>query len=205
MHARSTGISGDPGSVDAGITYVRDEVMPAITAMAGCVGLSLLVDRDSGRLIATSSWHDPESLHASDEPLAPMRARGAEILSGTVEVEEWEVEAMHRDHATHDGSCCRVTWARVPDVDGFVVGWREQVLPRLEQEMAGFCSASLLVDRSAGRACGTVGFDSRDDLVATREQAAAMRGLASKELGIEILDHAEFDLVIAHLRVPEMV
>lgn len=205
MHARSTSISGDPGSVDEAIAFVRDEVMPAITAMDGCVGLSLVVDRDSGRLIATSSWHDPESLHASDEPLAPMRARGAQILDGAAEVDEWEVAVMHRDHATHEGTCCRVTWARVPDVNGFVEGWRGQLLPRIEQEMEGFCSASLLVDRDAGRACGTVSFDSREALVATREQAAKMREVASHEVGIEILGHAEFDLVIAHLRVPEMV
>ena len=45
MHARSTTITGRPEAVDEGIAFVRDEVQPAITAMDGCLGLSLVVDR----------------------------------------------------------------------------------------------------------------------------------------------------------------
>src|SRR5215211_331392 len=52
MYARSTTIQAQPTSIDAGITHMRDKVMPAIEAVDGCVGLSLLVDRTSGRCIA---------------------------------------------------------------------------------------------------------------------------------------------------------
>src|SRR4029078_4650223 len=109
MYARSTTIQGDPGSIEAGIAYIRDDVMPAITAMDGCPGLSLVVDRASGRCIATSSWDSAESLRASADQLASYRARGGDILGGTPAVEEWEVAAMHRDHATADGASCRVS------------------------------------------------------------------------------------------------
>ena len=46
MYARSTTVRGDPQSVDDGIAYVRDEVMPAVQQMDGCIGLSMLADRD---------------------------------------------------------------------------------------------------------------------------------------------------------------
>ena len=56
VYARSTTIQAQPSSIDDGIAFVRSEVMPALTAMDGYIGLSLLVDRESGQCIATSAW-----------------------------------------------------------------------------------------------------------------------------------------------------
>ncbi len=204
MHARSTTITGDPAALDTAIAFITDEVMPAVTAMQGCVGLSLVVDREHGRAIVTSSWHDLGAMQASDEQLVDLRARGGEILGGQPQVDEWEVALMHRDHTAHEGSCCRITWARSRDLDRTAEGWRDQMLPRVEQ-LPGFCSASLLLDRDGGRGCVTVSFDSRAELEATREAATGMRAQAEETLGAQILEHAEFELVIHHLRIPELV
>ena len=38
MFARSTTINGDSGAIDAGIAYVRDQVMPMLTEMPGSWG-----------------------------------------------------------------------------------------------------------------------------------------------------------------------
>jgi quinol monooxygenase YgiN len=204
MFARSTTIHGEPGAIETGITFIRDEVMPAITAMDGCIGMSLLVDRESGRCIATSSWRDEASMRATDEALSAFRTRGGEILGGAPQVEEWEVAVMHRDHASQEGACCRVTWARSTDLDATLEMWRTRVLGRIEQ-MPGFCSASLLVDRARGITCGTATFDSHEALAATRESAREIRDMAARELGVEFLDVAELDLALAHLRLPELV
>ena len=56
LFARTTTIKADPDKIDAGIAHVRDQVIPAVTAMDGCVGMSLLVNRVTGRCIATSAW-----------------------------------------------------------------------------------------------------------------------------------------------------
>lgn len=204
MHARSTTITGDPASVGDTITYVRETVMPMLASMDGCLGLSLVVDREIGRVIATSSWHDEEAMHAGDRALGPMRAEGGKILGGSPHIEEWEVEMMHRDHATGADSCCRVTWARPADLDTFVAAWREQMLPRIEA-MPEFAGVSMLVQRASRRVCVTVAFDSRAGVLATREDAALLREHAVVHLDAEILDLAEMDLEIAHLRVPELV
>ena len=204
MFARSTTIKGDPGAIDAGIAYIRDEVMPTLLMQDGCVGMSLVVDRDSGRCIATSSWRDEQSMHVSDEMLAPARARAGELLGGSPQVEEWEVAVMHRDHATSGGACCRITWARPRELDRGIEMWRTTVLGELEM-MSGFCSASMLLDRSRGMTVSTAVFDSREALMATRERARELRDQTAREHGVAFLDVEEFDLAIAHLRIPELV
>jgi len=204
MYARSTTIMGDPGSIDAGIAHVRDEILPTVSTMDGCLGMSLVVDRETGRCIATTSWDTAEAISASRGPVTPLRERASEILGGTSVVEEWEVAAMHRDHVSHEGCACRITWTRARDLDTTVDFWRGTLLSRFEA-MAGFCSASMLIDRAGNRTCGTLTFDSQAALEASREDAAMIREMAAREVGVEFLDVAEFELALGHLRLPELV
>ncbi len=58
MYARSTTVHGNPAAIDVGIAYVREAVIPAVRDMDGCIGLSMLVDRASGRCIVTTARAD---------------------------------------------------------------------------------------------------------------------------------------------------
>lgn len=205
MFARSTTIMGDPSTLDDGIAYVRDEAMPRITGLDGCVGLSLMVDRESGQCIVTSSWESEDAMRASDVDMAPMRSRGGEIVGGDPRLEEWEVAVMHRDHAAPEGARCRATWLRTDhtDLDRAIDIFRMALLPRLEA-LPGFCSASLFVSRERARACVTTTFDSAADLESSRDEAWAIRDAGVREAGVDVIDVAEFELALAHLRVPEM-
>ena len=206
MYARSTSIQGDPARIDEGISYVREEVMPAVTGMDGCIGMSMLVNRETGRGIVTSSWMSEDEMRATGGQVSPLRNRGAEIMSGEAEVREWEIAVMHREHEAREGSWCRVTWLKCPpeDVESTLDYFRDTVMTRLE-EVDGFCSASMLIDRATGECCGTARFESREALEATREMAQGMRDKRSTESAVEFGDIEECELVIAHLRVPELV
>ena len=89
-----------------------DSAMPALEGIDGCVGLSLLVDRTSGRCIVISSWESEEAMRASEEAVRPIRDRAAELLGGSRQVEEWKIAAMHREHRASEGACVRATWVR---------------------------------------------------------------------------------------------
>ena len=204
MFVRSTTIHGDPASIDAGIALVRDEILPTVTGMDGCQGMALVVDRESGRGIATTAWETEEAMRSTRESVAPMRARAAEIFGGPADVEEWEVAVMHRDHASPPGACCRITWTRTTEPGNVGEMWAANVLPRIEA-LQGFCSASFMIDHATGRAVGTVVFDSREAMEATREEGARIREQGAREADVEFLEVAEFELALAHLRLPELV
>lgn len=204
MYARSTTVHAKLESIDAGIAHIRDEVLPAIQSM-GCIGLSMLVDRRSGRCIATSAWESQDAMRATAEQVRPIRDRALEILGGTSEVEEWDIAVMHRNHNSHEGACVRTTWMRVEptELDRAVDVYKLASLPALE-ELDGFCSASLLIDRASGRAVSSVTYDSLEAMEGNREQASAVRAAGTEEARAEVLDVCEFELALAHLHVPEM-
>lgn len=209
MFARSVTITADPGHIDAGIEYVRDEAFPAIAEMDGCVGTSLLVDRDSGRCIAASAWETEEAMTASEQQLRPVRGKAGEIMhaTGEPEMRMWEVAVMHRMTDAPHATAARGTWLRVTDLAGIddAIGvFRHGVLPAMEQ-VDGFCSASLLVDRATGMAVSTTSFTGTDAMVASRGMADQVRARASSEAGAEVVDVAEFELTLAHLHLPELV
>ncbi|WP_029433175.1 antibiotic biosynthesis monooxygenase [Blastococcus sp. URHD0036] len=206
MYARSTTIRGLTGAIDAGIAYIREEALPAVREMPGCVGLSLLTDRDTGRSIATSAWRDEETMRASAELVHLMRERLVAAFGAELEVEEWEIAVLQRAHTMHDHGAARVTWLQVDDgqMDRLLDAYRSALMPRL-QELPNFCSLSLLVDRAADRAVSTVTFHSRVALEAVRDRARVMRDELTGSVGARVLDVAETDVVLSHLRVPEMV
>jgi quinol monooxygenase YgiN len=205
MYARSTTIHGDPGSVDATTTYVRDEVMPAVQGMDGCLGLSMLADRDTGHCIVTTSWQDEAAMHASTDGVRSAAERTAELLGGAPELQEWEIAAMHRVLEAQ-GARSRVTWLRTePEaVNRAVDAVRLSLMPKLD-DLPGFCSVSVMVRRGEGLTVAAVSYDSRTHLEQAGEGAREFREQFAPAMGIEVLDTAEFDVAIAHLRVPETI
>lgn len=205
MYARTTTFDARPGSIDDGIAYCRDEVLPLILGIDGCIGLSMMVDRDTGRCIATSAWESEEAMRSSMDQLVAVRDRAGEILGATPEIHEWEIGGLHRAHRTADGACTRVSWMQGdPGGSDRIVEVFREVLPTLES-WDGFCSASLMLDRTSGMAVITTTWDSRDSLEQSRQRADQTRAQAAEDSGSRISEVEEFELVIAHLRVPELV
>ena len=206
VHARTTSLQADRTKIDEGIAYARDNVLPAVMQIDGCVGMSMLVDHESGRCIATTAWRDEAAMRESADKVAPLRdAALASFGVTTSDVDTWEIAVVHRDHFVPDGACARVTWlSGDPDTAERAVDvYRMGVLPRV-QELAGFCSSSFMIDRAAGRAVGTVMFETRADLEASREMAGQIRSAAISQAGAMVDDVAEMEVAFAHLHVPEM-
>ncbi|WP_330253392.1 hypothetical protein OG874_01910 [Nocardia sp. NBC_00565] len=206
MYARSSTITAQLSSIDNGIAYLRDDLMPNLPEIEGWVGMSLMADRASGRCIATTAWESEAAMRDSREQVQALRDGLAQALNGPIElVEEWEIAVMHRDQLAGDSACTRCTWVRgdPANIDRSINTFKTRVLPAAEQ-IAGFRSASLFVDRATGRAVGATTWASREAMDNSREQTERIRTGAVQKMGAGVLEVAEFELCFAHLRVPEM-
>jgi quinol monooxygenase YgiN len=206
MYARSTTIRGNPRAMDEGIGYVRDEFMPAVRQMDGCVGLSMFYDRETGRSIVTSAWADAESLRRSTDGVTAMRQRAAEIMGGPAEVQEWEIAVLHRLHGVHYGACARVIWteSHPTQLNHMVDAFRMSVIPRVE-DLPGLVSVSLMIDRPSGRSATSVTYDCRESRKEAEAPGMALREEFTQQMGMTVTEVAVFDVAFAHLHVPETV
>jgi hypothetical protein len=205
MYVRSTTVLADPRAIDAGVRFLRQNVMPTLEKTEGCVGLSMLADRESGRCIAATAWTTEQAMRATAERLRPVRNRFALALGGQdADVREWEVAVVHRERPAGDGAGTQVTWARVQPnhLDDLLEAYRTNLLPRL-QELPGFCAVSLLVDRRNGRTVSVTAFSDRQAAGLARKEARLLRDQFALAMGARIVDVAEMDLALAHLRIPE--
>jgi hypothetical protein len=95
----------------------------------------------------------------------------------------------------------RVSWVHVEpeQVDRLAELYRMVLLPTIV-EFAGFCSASVLLDRPSGHAVSSVTFDSYQAMRTTRTLAVGVR----EHVDGEVLEVDELQLAVAHLRVSEL-
>src|SRR4051794_3562631 len=140
VHARSTTIQAQTSTIDGGIAYMRDDVMPELENLDGYVGMSLLVDRESGRCVITAAYESEDAMQASADKANQLRSQASDKFGGSIEkIEEWEIAVLHRDHESNEGACARVTWIKIPpdQADRATGFYKSDVLPSVE-ELAGF-------------------------------------------------------------------
>ncbi len=202
MYARTTIIRGDHQGIGDGMAYIRDEAMPQMRFMDGFVGISMLAEGSSGRCIVTSAWADENTMNSHAEKMTKMRDRLVQSFHGDPDVDEWEIAVVHRVHPAGDGGHAHVAWVRADDVDKLVEAYKNTLLPELES-LPGFSSVSLMVDRAGGRLVSTVTFESPEALKRAHARAHELGDGLAAELGAEVTDKADMDLLMAHLHVPE--
>jgi heme-degrading monooxygenase HmoA len=206
MYARTNTVRGDPSTIDESIAYIRDEVMPLVQGMDGFIGLSMLADRVSGVSVVTTAWRTEEAVHASDEGVRASREHAAQVSGAVPEVAVYEIAVMHRLHETAEGARTRVIWGSTEpgQMEDMLSSFRMLMMPKME-ELPGFAACTMMVDRATSRTALAVTYDSADTMRQANERAAQLRSESPSMIGMRIDEVAEFDLVIAHLRVPETV
>lgn len=206
VYARSTSFQARAGTIDEGIAEVRDRVMPAAMALEGCVGLSMICDRESGLCVTTSAWTTRKALDQSGQSMLAHLQHGSEIFGSAPSFDLWEIAIVHRHGVSGQGARVRCTWLNLDpaELSHSFETYRLVMLPAFD-DMQGFCSAGLMVDPATGRAVSSVTFASQELMVASRPATERLRSRTAEDVGNTVADIEEFELVLAHLHVPETV
>ena len=93
MHARINTLQMDPQRIDDALRQVEQNDIPAFREIDGFRGFTVLVDRSSGKVVATSYWDSEEQMRASEDAVKEARERAAETggASSEAQVERYEV------------------------------------------------------------------------------------------------------------------
>jgi hypothetical protein len=205
MFVRATTINADPARLDAGIAFVKDHVVPAVSTLPGTLGLSMFADRETGTTTVTTAWETEKDRAESDALLTTLRAKGSRILGGGTPVTElFELAVIDRLRPAESGFCSRFTRVTIDpvNVEEAIDAYTSSTLHDL-QLLDGYCGAVLLVDRIRGLGVVSVTFDNRAHLEASRPKAEEIRRTGLAKAGAEVDEVREAEIVIAGIRLPQ--
>ena len=92
MHARATTLTMDPAKVDEMIARLEREDLDKLKATDGFRGMTVMVDRSSGKGVGTTYWDSEEAMKAAEQIGEETRGHAAEAGgAGEPVVERFEV------------------------------------------------------------------------------------------------------------------
>jgi hypothetical protein len=149
MYARVNTIFGTEDKVSAGVAHIEESDRNAVESADGNRGLTTLVDRTGGVIVAMSYWDDPQ--RSSDAVLTQARESAAVAAGGELVAESFEVAVAERRVVPAPGAAVRMTRVQLEParVDAGLAFVHDELLQRLSAG-SGLCSAELLIDREIG-------------------------------------------------------
>jgi heme-degrading monooxygenase HmoA len=191
VHVRQVTFRG-ARNIDAGVAYIRDDVLPMMNAQHGFRGISVSADHAGEVLGALTVWASEEDLDASDSALDKARDGAVKVVGGVMTVESFEqtTEAIARLPVA--GNTVIVTRLTVhpSNIDDQVAFFERDLLPAIEAQ-PGFCAMRAMVNRRYGRCVVGIVWESRGTLDAYMtsmpgaRQIATERGVRFDELSLE--------------------
>ncbi len=194
MYTRLLTFSGAT-NIDAGVDYLRNEVLPVLNAQRGYRGVSASADRPGALLSTLTLWDTEADRAASDSALGKAREEALDLVGGSLSVENHEEVANAVTKPPGPGCALFVSRLSMDpaSVEDNIAFFKDQVMPMI-QAAPGFCALRNMADRQTGRALVGVVFEDRASLDAyaalsdERRAPALARGITFGETSIrEIL------------------
>lgn len=204
MFVRSTELRTDPEAVEAGIAYFKNTVAPKLGAMPGNLGVSLIVNRETGEAVGSTFWESLEAMNAAEEAGQQSRQGSAQETSGrVVDVDRYEIVLLDRKGEAGGRRFARANtlYAATGKQDASVAFMTDTVVARL-REMDGYLGATAGINRFTGRAFFVSAWASPEARAASAEAVAALREQAREVAGAGGVRVVEGETVILQMKQP---
>jgi heme-degrading monooxygenase HmoA len=184
MHARVVTITG-ARNIDAGISFLRDTLLPVLRDQKGYRGLNASADRSRGVMRVLTLWDTEAERDASWDALAPMRQDGQDTMGGDMSSNTYEVLLQEiGDVPPAPGSALMLMPVSMEParVDEHLATFRSDILPEIKAA-PGFQAVRLLMNRSAGEGMTATFWSGQGAMMGaaaaaeSRRQRAAARGV----------------------------
>jgi heme-degrading monooxygenase HmoA len=187
-------------NIDAGVTYLRDEVLPVLHAQRGYRGVTASASRSERVIGILSLWDTEDDRDASDSALGKARQEAAKLVGGDLSVETFELLVAEMREPADVGSALMVTRlsmepAKIDENLGF---FTSEVLPRITAA-PGFRALRNMVNRQSGEGVVGSAWADQDAMMAASEQAMARRPEAISR-GVNFGETSYREIVFADLR-----
>jgi heme-degrading monooxygenase HmoA len=84
-------VEGSAQGLDAGLTFMKEKVLPSLEGMAGLRAVLVGIDRGNNRSMIATIWNTAEQRQASEAQVAGLRQEATAAAEGQVTVELFEV------------------------------------------------------------------------------------------------------------------
>jgi hypothetical protein len=204
LHVEVNRITGDPLRLDDAISYIANEVRPAVERQPGNLGMSLLIDPEAGTAGFESFWASNGALVDSEDVIAASAREAARRAGGTVTRERYEVLVFEREEPWRGGEGVRVTRmnvdpSKLSNTEDAVAWYGDTAVPSLT-DTSGFCAALLYADWASGHVISETVWQDLHVLAASRSAATGGEAAAAQALNGVIEVSGEYRLVFSSAR-----
>ena len=151
LHLRLNLIAAGPPGLDECITYIEDELRPALESQRGSLGLSLLISPRLGVAVFESFWASAQALRASMQAGASLHAELARRARASVTDEQYRILVFEREAPPRGGEAVRLTrmQAKPSAIEEVAETFGDSAVPWLA-ESPGFRAALLFANPDSG-------------------------------------------------------
>jgi hypothetical protein len=155
MYLRVTAFKSDPAKLEAGISYLREKVVPAMKQAPGFLGATCIVDREMSTGAASTLWESLEAMNKAEQ-LGQQARIDSEESTGVevVDVDRFEITVLDMTGTTQvqlpSYTRLTVAYGDPATADKAIKLVRDEVLPKLKGQ-PGFRAFAAGINRMTGR------------------------------------------------------